>query len=222
MSDAIRVAIADDHPVVRRGLRAFLDSLDDIEVVGEAVDGERAVQVVVTEEPDVLLLDLKMPKLDGIGVISRLRSRGTSTRILVLTSFTAQQQVIPAIQAGADGYLLKDADPSELEQAIRAVYRGDPLLAPEAAAAVMAAVSGQTLDLPELDRLTPREREVLAGLGRGLSNRSLAEELFITEKTIKTHVSSILMKLGLADRVQAALFAVRVGLADPRDIGPKP
>ena len=222
MSDAIRVAIADDHPVVRRGLRAFLDSLDDIEVVGEAVDGERAVQLVVTEEPDVLLLDLKMPKLDGIGVISRLRSRGTSTRILVLTSFTAQQQVIPAIQAGADGYLLKDADPSELEQAIRAVYRGDPLLAPEAAAAVMAAVSGQTLDLPELDRLTPREREVLAGLGRGLSNQSLAEELFITEKTIKTHVSSILMKLGLADRVQAALFAVRVGLADPRDIGPKP
>ncbi|MCZ6505709.1 MAG: response regulator transcription factor [Actinobacteria bacterium] len=222
MSDAIRVAIADDHPVVRRGLRAFLDSLDDIEVVGEAVDGERAVQLVVTEEPDVLLLDLKMPKLDGIGVISRLRSRGASTRILVLTSFTAQQHVIPAIQAGADGYLLKDADPSELEQAIRAVYRGDPLLAPEAAAAVMAAVSGQTLDLPELDRLTPREREVLAGLGRGLSNRSLAEELFITEKTIKTHVSSIQMKLGLADRVQAALFAVRVGLADPRDIDPKP
>ncbi len=221
MGDAIRVAIADDHPVVRRGLRAFLDSLDDIEVVGEAVDGEAAVRLAVTEEPDVLLLDLKMPKLDGIGVISRLRSRGASTRILVLTSFTAQQEVIPAIQAGADGYLLKDADPSDLEQAIRAVFRGDPLLAPEAAAAVMAAVSGQTADLPELDRLTPREREVLAGLGRGLSNRSLAEELFISEKTIKTHVSSILMKLGLTDRVQAALFAVRVGLADPRDIGPK-
>ncbi len=221
MGDAIRVAIADDHPVVRRGLRAFLDSLDDIEVVGEAVDGEAAVRLAVTEEPDVLLLDLKMPKLDGIGVISRLRSRGASTRILVLTSFTAQQEVIPAIQAGADGYLLKDADPSELEQAIRAVHRGDPLLAPEAAAAVMAAVSGRTPDLPELDRLTPREREVLAGLGRGLSNRALAEELFISEKTIKTHVSSILMKLGLTDRVQAALFAVRVGLADPRDIGPK-
>ena len=221
MGDAIRVAIADDHPVVRRGLRAFLDSLDDIEVVGEAVDGEAAVRLAVTEEPDVLLLDLKMPKLDGIGVISRLRSRGASTRILVLTSFTAQQEVIPAIQAGADGYLLKDADPSELEQAIRAVYRGDPLLAPEAAAAVMAAVSGRTPDVPELDRLTPREREVLAGLGRGLSNRALAEELFISEKTIKTHVSSILMKLGLTDRVQAALFAVRVGLADPRDIGPK-
>ncbi len=221
MGDVIRVAIADDHPVVRRGLRAFLDSLDDIEVVGEAVDGEAAVRLVVTEEPDVLLLDLKMPKLDGIGVISRLRSRGASTRILVLTSFTAQQQVIPAIRAGADGYLLKDADPSELEQAIRAVHRGDPLLAPEAAAAVMAAVSGETADLPELDRLTPREREVLAGLGRGLSNRGLAEELFISEKTIKTHVSSILMKLGLTDRVQAALFAVRVGLADPRDIGPR-
>lgn len=222
MSDTIRVIIADDHPVVRRGLRAFLDSLNDIEVVGEAVDGVGAVQLTVTEEPDVLLLDLKMPKLDGIGVISRLRSRGTSTRILVLTSFTAQEQVIPAIQAGADGYLLKDADPSELEQAIRAVYRGDALLAPKAAAVVMAAVSGETPDLPELARLTPREHEVLAGLGRGLSNRDLAEELFITEKTIKTHVSSILMKLGLADRVQAALFAVRVGLADPRDIGPKP
>ncbi len=221
MSDSIRVAIADDHPVVRQGLRAFLDSLSDIEVVGEAGDGEAAVRLTVTEEPDVLLLDLKMPKLDGIGVISRLRSRGGSTRILVLTSFTAQEEVIPAIQAGADGYLLKDADPSELEEAIRAVHRGDPLLAPEAAAAVMAAVSGQTPDLPVLDRLTPREREVLAGLGRGLSNRSLAEELFITEKTIKTHVSSILMKLGLTDRVQAALFAVRVGLADPRDIGPK-
>ena len=149
MGDVIRVAIADDHPVVRRGLRAFLDSLDDIEVVGEAVDGEAAVRLAVTEEPDVLLLDLKMPKLDGIGVISRLRSRGASTRILVLTSFTAQQQVIPAIQAGADGYLLKDADPSELERAIRAVYRGEPLLAPEAAAAVMAAVSAQTADLPE-------------------------------------------------------------------------
>jgi len=221
MSEAIRVVIADDHPVVRRGLRAFLDSLSDIEVVGEAVDGEEAVRLAVTKDPDVLLLDLKMPKLDGIGVISQLRSRGASVRILVLTSFTAQQHVIPAIQAGADGYLLKDADPSELEQAIRAVHRGDPLLAPEAAAAVMAAVSGKTPNFPELDRLTPREREVLAGLGRGLSNRSLAEELFIAEKTIKTHVSSILMKLGVADRVQAALFAVRVGLADPRDIGPK-
>jgi DNA-binding NarL/FixJ family response regulator len=171
--------------------------------------------VTIAAEPDVLLLDLVMPKIDGVEAIGRLRRHGSSTRILVLTSFVAEDQVIPAIRAGADGYLLKDVDPLELAGAIRAVSRGEPMLAPPAAAAVMAAVSTPSVH-PDIERLTAREREVLAGMGRGLTNRQLADELYVSEKTIKTHVSSILMKLGLADRTQAALFAVRVGLADPR------
>ena len=213
----ITVVIADDHPVVRRGLRTFLEASEGFEVVGEAADGAEAVRVTVAAEPDVLLLDLVMPQVDGVEAIGRLRRHGSATRILVLTSFVAEDQVIPAIRAGADGYLLKDVDPLELAEAIRAVSRGEPMLAPPAAAAVMAAVSGSAPAVhPDIERLTAREREVLAGMGRGLANRQLADELFVSEKTVKTHVSSILMKLGLSDRTQAALFAVRVGLADPR------
>ncbi len=211
----ITVVIADDHPVVRRGLRTFLEASEGFEVVGEAEDGAEAVRVTIAAEPDVLLLDLVMPKVDGVEAIGRLRRHGSSTRILVLTSFVAEDQVIPAIRAGADGYLLKDVDPLELAGAIRAVSRGEPMLAAPAAAAVMAAVSTPSVH-PDIERLTAREREVLAGMGRGLTNRQLADELYVSEKTVKTHVSSILMKLGLADRTQAALFAVRVGLADPR------
>jgi DNA-binding NarL/FixJ family response regulator len=211
----ITVVIADDHPVVRRGLRTFLEASEGFEVVGEAEDGAEAVRVTIAAEPDVLLLDLVMPNVDGVEAIGRLRRHGSSTRILVLTSFVAEDQVIPAIRAGADGYLLKDVDPLELAGAIRAVSRGEPMLAPPAAAAVMAAVSTPSVH-PDIERLTAREREVLAGMGRGLTNRQLADELYVSEKTVKTHVSNILMKLGLADRTQAALFAVRVGLADPR------
>ena len=215
----IRVVVSDDHPVVRQGLRSFLEA-QGFAVVGEAADGDEAVRLVSETRPDVLLTDLVMPGTDGIAAIRRLRAEGPPVGILVLTSYSGAEQVIPAIQAGADGYLLKDAGPAVLTDAIRAVQRGEPMLSPEAAAQVMARVAGDaaapTPDHPDLDRLTAREREVLAGLGRGLSNRALAEELFVSEKTVKTHVSSLLAKLRLADRTQAALFAVRVGLADPR------
>jgi DNA-binding NarL/FixJ family response regulator len=223
----IRVVVSDDHPVVRQGLRSFLEA-QGFAVVGEAGDGAEAVRLVTETRPDVLLTDLVMPGVDGIEAIRRLRAAGPPVGILVLTSFSGAEQVIPAIQAGADGYLLKDAGPGVLTDAIRAVHRGEPMLSPEAAAVVMARVAGEpagdgqgepggpTPSHPDLDRLTAREREVLAGLGRGLSNRALAAELYVSEKTVKTHVSSLLSKLRLADRTQAALFAVRVGLADPR------
>jgi DNA-binding NarL/FixJ family response regulator len=222
--DPIRVVLSDDHPVVRQGLRSFLEARG-FAVVGEAGDGAEAVRVVEATRPDVLLTDLVMPGVDGIEAIRRLRAAGTPLGILVLTSFSGADQVIPAIRAGADGYLLKDAGPAALEDAIRAVQRGEPMLAPEAAAVVMArvaagadepAAASPAADHPDLARLTPREREVLAGLGRGLTNRQLADELFVAEKTIKTHVSNVLAKLRVPDRTQAALFAVRTGLADPR------
>jgi DNA-binding NarL/FixJ family response regulator len=220
----IRVVLSDDHPVVRQGLRSFLEARG-FAVVGEAGDGAEAVRVVEATRPDVLLTDLVMPGVDGIEAIRRLRAAGRPLGILVLTSFSGADQVIPAIRAGADGYLLKDAGPAALEDAIRAVQRGEPMLAPEAAAVVMARVAAGAdepsvatapADHPDLARLTPREREVLAGLGRGLTNRQLADELFVAEKTIKTHVSNVLAKLRVPDRTQAALFAVRTGLADPR------
>jgi DNA-binding NarL/FixJ family response regulator len=229
----IRVVVSDDHPVVRQGLRSFLESRG-FAVVGEAGDGAEAVRLVHETRPDVLLTDLVMPGVDGIEAIRRLRHAGAEVGILVLTSFSGADQVIPAIQAGADGYLLKDAGPGALEDAVRAVHRGESMLAPEAAAVVMARVAGEpgssdgspppaadAAGQADLARLTAREREVLAGLGRGLSNRELAAELFVSEKTIKTHVSSVLAKLRLGDRTQAALFAVRVGVADPRS-APRP
>jgi len=217
----IRVVVSDDHPVVRQGLRSFLEA-QGFAVVGEAADGDEAVRLVAEAQPDVLLTDLVMPGTDGIEAIRRVRAGGAAVGILVLTSFSGAEQVIPAIQAGADGYILKDAGPAVLTDAIRAVHRGEPMLSPEAAAVVMARVAADAGPAPEpaphpdLDRLTAREREVLAGLGRGLSNRQLAAELFVSEKTVKTHVSSLLAKLRLADRTQAALFAVRAGVADPR------
>jgi DNA-binding NarL/FixJ family response regulator len=216
---AIRVVVSDDHPVVRQGLRSLLEA-EGFAVVGEASDGDEAVRLVAETKPDVLLTDLVMPGTDGIEAIRRVRAGNVPVGILVLTSFSGAEQVIPAIQAGADGYLLKDAGPAALTDAIRAVHRGEPMLSPEAAAVVMARVAAdagpEPAAHPDLDRLTAREREVLAGLGRGLSNRQLAAELFVSEKTVKTHVSSVLAKLRLSDRTQAALFAVRAGISDPR------
>jgi len=206
----IRVLIADDHPVVRQGLRTFLGVQDDIEVVGEAADGAEAVQLTESLEPDVVLLDLKMPGVDGQTALEELRAHGVTARVLVLTSMAERSHVLPAIRAGAVGYLYKDVDPQALVQAIRAVRDGNVLFAPEAAAAVMGAETSSKT--PGLTDLTEREREVLVQIARGRSNREIARVLVVSEKTVKTHVSNVLMKLGVADRTQAALYAVRNGL----------
>lgn len=204
----IRVLIVDDHQVVRHGLRSFLDVQDDIEVVGEAADGAEAVQRARELRPDVMLLDLLLPTVDGVEALRTLRAQGDQTRVLVLTSFTEPAKVVAALRAGASGYLFKDVDPDALAQAIRAVHAGQVLLEPEVATAVLRNES----DAGRVGALTEREQEVLAQLARGRSNREIARALVLSEKTVKAHVSSILSKLGLSDRTQAALYAVRSGL----------
>jgi DNA-binding NarL/FixJ family response regulator len=208
----IRVLIADDHAVVRQGLRTFLELHDDIDVVGEAEDGEQALAAVAALEPDVVLMDLVMPRLGGVGAIERLREGGSPARVIVLTSFLDEDKVLPAVRAGAAGYLLKDAEPAELVRAIRIVDGGEALLHPAVAARVLREVveDGDRAQRHEL--LTSREREVLALIARGRANKAIALDLGVAEKTVKTHVGNILGKLGLSDRTQAALYAVREGL----------
>jgi two-component system, NarL family, response regulator LiaR len=203
----IRVLIADDHAVVRQGLRTFLELQDEIEVVGEAADGIEALELVQRTAPDVALLDLVMPRLGGLEAIRRIREVAPATRVLVLTSFADDDTVLPAVRAGAAGYLLKDVQPQELVEAIRTVHGGGALLHPQVAARLLEEMTE--------DPLTPREREVLALIGRGMPNKTIARELSLSEKTVKAHVSSILAKLGVSDRTQAALYAVREGLVGP-------
>jgi NarL family two-component system response regulator LiaR len=209
----IRVLIADDHAVVRQGLRTFLELQDDIEVVAEAADGEQALAAVAAYEPDVVLMDLVMPRVDGVAAIERLRALAPATRAIVLTSFLDEDKVLPAVRAGAAGYLLKDVEPAELVRAIHTVAEGEALLHPAVASRLMEEFSETERPAPE-EALTAREREVLELIARGLPNKLIARELEIAEKTVKTHVSSILSKLGLTDRTQAALYAVRAGLIE--------
>lgn len=206
----IRVLIADDHPVVRQGLRTFLRTQKDIDVAGEASDGETAVAEARRLRPDVVLLDLVMPRVGGLEALRRIRTAAPSARVIVLTSFADDQKLFPAIEAGAAGYLLKDVAPSELAEAVRIVHRGEALLHPALTARLMRQFQ-ERRDAPD-ERLTKSELEVLRLVARGLSNRSIAGELVVSEKTVKTHVSNILAKLELADRTQAAVYAVREGL----------
>ncbi len=205
--------IVDDHPVVRRGLRSFLETQPGIEVVGEASNGQEALRVAATGEPDVVLLDLHLPDASGSELIPAMKKWDPSVKVLILTGFAGRSEVVPAIQAGADGYLLKDTDPDQLADAVREVALGRTVYAQEAAAALSAYVSGGD-PREALSGLTAREREVLSGLGRGWTNARLAEELYVSEKTIKSHVSAVLRKLSLNDRTQAALFAVKSGIVD--------
>jgi DNA-binding NarL/FixJ family response regulator len=204
----ITVLIADDHPVVRQGLRVLLSLQADIEVVGEASDGAEAVELAAAVAPDVLLLDLKLPGLDGLAVLAELRDRNLPARVLVLTSVTDAASVTVAMRGGAAGFLYKDVDPDALVRAVRSVHDGHTVLAPDAAGTLVQSRNSSGA-VRGLDALTAREREVLAQIAEGRSNREIARLLHMSEKTVKTHVSSVLAKLGVADRTQAALHAVR-------------
>jgi two-component system, NarL family, response regulator LiaR len=209
--ERVTILIVDDHPVVRQGLRTFLDLQGDLSVVGEAETGAEAVTKVQELLPDVVLMDLVMPDLDGIEAARRIREVSPSTKVIVLTSYAEDEKVFPAIKAGAAGYLLKDVEPAELAEGIRHVHRGEALLHPRIAARVMREIMDEKTDG---EVLTAREQDVLRALAKGLSNKAIAEELVVSEKTVKTHVSNILAKLHLADRTQAALYAVRERLVE--------
>lgn len=209
MTDVIRVLLADDHAVVREGLRGFLQLQPDIEVVGEAADGAEARRLAEELEPDVVIMDLVMPEGGGVAAIEGLRSR-PNVRVLVLSSYIDDAQVFNAIQAGAAGYLLKDVAPEALAQAVRDVHAGRAVLHPEAASRLMHRTAEPAVGAD----LTPRERDVLRLLAEGFANKEIGRRLMVSEKTVKTHVSSILGKLGVQDRTQAALAAVRLRLLD--------
>jgi DNA-binding NarL/FixJ family response regulator len=223
----IRVLIVDDHAVVREGLRTFLELQDGIEVVGEAADGEQAVDRAQELRPDVILMDLVMPKLDGAGAMRAVRERAPASRVIVLTSFLDDDRLMAALAAGAAGYLLKDVEPAQLARAVRSACAGEALIDPTVAARLLQALSepggpGLAGSLPNtagrtgIERLTRREREVLELIAAGQSNKRIARELGIAEKTVKAHVGSLLAKLGVSDRTQAAVLAIKRGLLGDR------
>ena len=219
MTTRIRVLIVDDHAMVRRGMRDFLDLHDDLEVVGEASDGEGALEAAETLRPDVVVMDLLMPGLDGIAATAELKARHPAIEVVAITSFIEEDRITAAIEAGASGFLLKDAEADDLAAAIRAAHAGEVYLDPAVAGIVarrMRAGASQRASGQDgaaaVDRLTGRERDVMACLARGLSNQAIATELGMAERTARTHVSNILAKLGLTSRTQAALFAVEHGL----------
>ncbi len=213
MSENIRILIADDHAVVRRGLRALIDTEPDMEVVGEASDGVEAVDQASELKPDVILLDMVMPRKNGPEVIAEIKDQTPGARILVLTSFAQDDQVFPAIKAGALGYLLKDSSPRDLIQAIHDVHQGASSLHPSIARMLIAELSQPSPMPPSKDPLTEREVEVLKLVAQGLSNEDIAQSLVISDRTVGKHVSNLLEKLHLANRTQAALYALREGLA---------
>lgn len=213
-TEVIQILIVDDHAILREGLRALIATEPGMKVVGEAADGLQAVQLALSLKPDVILLDLVMPRKDGLATILDLKQEGSEAHILVLTSYLEDDQVFPALKAGALGYLLKDTGPDELLQAIRQVHKGEVSLHPVIARKVISELNRpSTLPLTP-NPLTPRELEVLTLVARGLSNREVAEKLGISERTARTHVSNILSKLHLANRLQATLYALDEGLVD--------
>ncbi len=217
MSEFIRIFIADDHAIVRSGIGALLETIDDFTVVGEAADGQQAVDDVLVLRPDVILMDLEMPVLDGIQAIEQIMEQWPEAHILVLTSFATDDRVFPAVKAGALGYLLKDSGPDALVLAIRQVHRGESSLHPKIARKLIQELAKPTNQPPTVDPLTPREVDVLQLVAQGLGNQEIADKLFISEPTVRSHVSNILSKLHLASRTQAALYALREGYASLND-----
>ncbi len=219
MTAPVRLLIADDHHLVRSGLRGMLDVHDDLEVVGEAADGLAALEAAEELRPDLVVMDIRMPRLDGIEATRRLRARPEAPQVLVLTTFDLDEYVFEALRAGAGGFMLKDAPPSQLAEAVRTVATGDTLLAPAVTRRLVERFVRRPGPTPSqeqaLERLTEREREVLLLVARGLSNAELAAHLFLSEATVKTHVTRLLTKLGLRDRVQAVVFAYETGLVEP-------
>ncbi len=214
MTDSIRILVADDHPVVRDGLVAILGTQPDFSVIGEAGTGVETVQRVIALRPDVLLLDLEMPNVDGVGVLKQLRQTDVPTRVVVFTAFDTDERILDAVQAGAQGYLLKGAPREELFNAVRVVHSGGSLLQPIVASKLLRQVSRDQVKEANADALTEREMEVLLLMAQGLQNKEIAAKLVISERTVKFHVSSILAKLGAGNRTEAVKIAAHRGIVD--------